>query len=63
MNTMVRIKNAARRFHKNEAGMEALQVVMIIAIAAIVLLAVKSQWTSVKEWFDGLVEQITGWDG
>lgn len=41
------IANVLKKFHRNEAGLEALQVVMIIAIAALFLIAVKFQWQTV----------------
>jgi len=41
--------------------METMQIVMIIAVAAIVLLFVKAQWGHISGWADGLVGQITGW--
>ena len=53
--------NVLKKFHRNEAGLEALQVVMIIAIAALFLIAVKFQWQTIETWFKGLVESITSW--
>ncbi len=52
---------ALKKFHKNEAGLEALQVVMIIAIAALFLIAVKFQWQTIEQWFKDLVKSITDW--
>jgi len=34
-----KLTNAARKFHNDEEGLEALQVVMIIAIAAMIMIA------------------------
>lgn len=51
-----------KKFHQDETGMEAIQVVMIVAIAAIVLLVVKSLWdTSIKPWMTNQVTTVTGW--
>lgn len=50
-------------FHTDEDGMETMQIVMIIAVAAIVLLFVKSQWETISSWASGLVSQVTGWTG
>ncbi len=35
-------RNAIRRFHNDEAGMETLQVVVIVAIAALVVLMINT---------------------
>ena len=61
MKTINRIKAGLKRFHNNEEGLEALQVVMIIAIASLFLIAVKFQWQTIETWYKGLVEAITGW--
>jgi hypothetical protein len=49
--------------HTDEDGMETMQIVMIIAVAAIVLLFVKSQWETISGWASGLISQVTGWTG
>lgn len=57
------LNNAVRKFHNDEAGLEALQVVMILAVAAVALIAVKTQWTTVKGWYDTVMGNATsGWD-
>jgi len=40
-----------RNFHRDEKGMEALQVILIVAIAAIILAFLKYYWQDVKNWF------------
>ena len=52
---------ALKRFHDDERGLEAMQVVMIIAIAALILALVKTFWGSVKSWFQQLTDPIIGW--
>ncbi|HEY7311857.1 MAG TPA: hypothetical protein VH643_21010 [Gemmataceae bacterium] len=52
-----------RRIHNDERGLETLQVVMIIAIAALILGLLKLAWPTIKTWFSGLVKNITGWQG
>lgn len=42
---------ALKKFHKNEEGMEAVQVAMILAFAAVIILLVWSFWGSIKTWF------------
>ena len=54
------INNTVRKFHDDEAGLEALQVVMILAIAAVALIAVKTQWETISTWFKEMMEQGTG---
>jgi hypothetical protein len=51
-----------RRIHNDEEGLETLQVVMIIAIAAIVLALLKLWWPIIKAWFFQLVSAIVGKD-
>ena len=55
---LTNIKNAARKFHNDEAGLEALQVVMIVAIAAVVLITVKLKYPEVRDWFNEQVDEI-----
>jgi Flp pilus assembly pilin Flp len=54
-----KLNNTIRKFHRDEEGLEALQVVMIIAIAAMVMVAcatlgqkavtwMNQQWTSLQ---------------
>lgn len=50
-----------RKFHEDEDGLEAMQVVMIIAIAALILALVKVFWFDVKNWVAPLVANIVGW--
>ena len=45
-----RAMNDVRRFHDDEDGIESLQVVMIIAIAALVLIAVFTVGKEVVDW-------------
>lgn len=56
-----------RRIHEDERGLETLQVVMIIAIAAIVLALVKYFWDTagnggVKQWVTNLINAILKWN-
>ena len=40
-----------RAFHRDEKGLEALQVILIVAVAAVVLTFLKIYWQDVKNWF------------
>ena len=53
---------AIRSIHEDERGLESLQVVMIIAIAALILALLKTFWPTVKTWFGTLTSAITGWN-
>ena len=62
MNLLRHPLNSLRKFHQNEKGLEALQVVMIIAIAAVCLIAVKYKWDEIRDWFDDMIGDGTGSD-
>lgn len=51
-----------RRIHEDERGLETLQVVMIIAIAALILALIKAYWPLVRVWFEKLINAILGWN-
>jgi hypothetical protein len=51
-----------RRIHRDEQGLETLQVVMIIAIAALILAILKAYWPQIRSWFEQLVNNILGWN-
>jgi hypothetical protein len=45
-----KVSNALKAFHDDEGGMETLQVVMLVGIAAIVLIVVKLFWNEIRNW-------------
>lgn len=46
-------------FHRDEDGMEALQVVMLVALAAIILIFLKNVlWDRVKNWSEEKVNEL-----
>ncbi len=45
-----RLTSLLRKFHNDEAGLESLQVVMIIAIAAMIMIAAATVGSSGVEW-------------
>ncbi len=53
------LKNRVTKFHNNEKGMETLQVVLIIAVAAIILALIVNQWDGIKEWAEQAIKTIT----
>ena len=54
------ITAAIRKFNNDEAGLEALQVVMILAVAAVALIAVKTQWTTISQWYSDVMGEGVG---
>ncbi len=47
------LTDSLRKFHRDEEGLEALQVVMIIAIAAMVMIACATLGKSAVAWMQG----------
>lgn len=45
-----KLTNAVRKFHSNEEGLEALQVVMIIAIAGMIMVAASTVGSQAVKW-------------
>ena len=54
------IKNRILNFNKNQKGLETLQVVLIIAVAAIILALIVNQWPGIKSWAENAISAITG---
>jgi Flp pilus assembly pilin Flp len=54
------LKNVVSQFNNDEDGIEALQVVMIVAIAAIVLIAVMTVGQEVMDWAKGRWGELQG---
>ena len=60
MKAVTNLRNRIARFHNNESGMEALQTVLIIAVAAIILALFVNQWATIKSWAESAIKAITG---
>ena len=58
MKSLKKLQNRLNKFHNDEAGLEALQVVMIVAIAAVVLITIKLKYPAIKEWFNSTTDEI-----
>jgi hypothetical protein len=57
-------QNGIRTFHRDEDGMEPIQVVMLVAIAALILMALKGQvWAAIKTWVLRKVGELTSSSG
>ncbi len=59
MSKLTQLKNSISSFHNDERGLEALQTVMILAIAAVALILIKNHWPQVKKFFDDNMGTIT----
>ena len=52
--------SSVRKFHRDEEGLEALQVVMIIAIAAMVMIACATIGKAAVTWMEGKWTDLKG---
>ncbi|MES2788623.1 MAG: hypothetical protein V4719_03305 [Planctomycetota bacterium] len=52
--------NTVRQFDQDEDGIESIQVVMILAFGAVVMVAAWAFWDQIKSWADGLISGILG---
>ena len=53
---------AVRLFHNDEDGMEAIQVVMVVAIGAVILLAfAKFVWPMIRDYTKSAINEITNY--
>ena len=59
---MTMLKNYIARIHRDEDGLEALQVVMILAIAVMVLVAASTVGSQAVEWMGQKWNALKGQD-
>jgi Flp pilus assembly pilin Flp len=59
---ITKFTNPIRKFHRDEEGLEALQVVMIIAIAAMVMIACATVGKAAVTWMTEKWESLKGED-
>jgi membrane protein YdbS with pleckstrin-like domain len=55
-----KIRQRLAHFDKDERGMETLQVVLIVAVAAIILALIVNQWPNIKTWAENAIKAVTG---
>ena len=55
-------QNVVDVFHNDEDGIEAVQVIMIVAIAAIILIAVMTVGQEVMDWLKQKWQELKGKD-
>jgi len=56
---LTKVRNRIVTFDNNEKGMETLQVVLIIAIAAIILALIVNQWETISGWVIKSINDVT----
>lgn len=52
------IRIALRRFHEEQDGMDSVQAVMILAVSAVALLAVKNSWPTIRDWMNDTMDEL-----
>ena len=71
-NLISQLNNSVRKFHNDEEGFEVLQVVLIVALAAIAGVAVYNFGGQAKDWCQAQIDTLfgktdfdvpDGWDG
>jgi hypothetical protein len=62
MKVMSMFRNRMASFHKEEKGMETLQVVLIIAVAAVILAIFVRLWPEIRDWAEQVIEDITSFE-
>jgi hypothetical protein len=56
------LTDVLRGFHADEDGMEAVQVVMVVAIGAVILLAfARFVWPLIKDYTKNAINEISGY--
>lgn len=55
---MNEMKQFFRRLHQDEDGLESLQVVIILGIAAVILLLIIVLFPQVRQWVMGSIQRI-----
>jgi hypothetical protein len=54
--------NLLKKLHRDEEGLETLQVVLIVGVAALILAAIKVFWPQLKQWAtDSVNNTEQGW--
>ena len=57
------LQQAIKAFHEDEDGMESIQVVILLAIAAVVLAVLATFWEKISTWAGDLIDEVLTWGG
>ena len=60
--TLTNLKQRMTSFDRDERGMETLQTVLIVAVAAMILALIVTQWGNISEWAINAINNVTGGD-
>ena len=60
--TLTNLKQRIAAFDQDERGMETLQTVLIVAVAAMILALIVSQWDTISGWVVDAINEVTGED-
>jgi Flp pilus assembly pilin Flp len=56
------VRHQLLRLHRDEAGMEAVQTVLILAFAAVAMIAISSKWDEMLQFFRDRAMGIVNWN-
>ena len=59
MKVISNMRNRLAKFNNDERGMETLQVVLIIAVAAIILALIVNKWDDIRDWAVEAIDAVT----
>lgn len=59
-NTLQQVATRIRQFDNDEDGIESIQVVMILAFGAVVMVAAWAFWDQISGWASGKISELTG---
>ena len=58
--TLRQVANQVRQFNNDEDGIESIQVVMILALGAVVMVAAWAFWDQISTWASGKITSLIG---
>ena len=62
MKVFTNLRNKVANFNNDERGMETLQVVLIIAVAAIILALIVNKWDDIRDWAVEAIDAVTDFE-
>lgn len=54
------LRDRLRAFHQDEGGMESIQVVILVAVAAVILIGLFVFWGDIKGWVGQKISEFKG---
>ena len=62
MKVFTNLRNKVANFNNDERGMETLQVVLVIAVAAIILALIVNKWDDIRDWAVEAIDAVTDFE-